>query len=180
MLAMTVGNIVGMSTNVKHVLRCSIYAVLRVTKEVGIECQVLFTTRKRVPANGLVPLEISLLPPEVARELLTRTRLDLQSETEEADETCRVLGYLPLALELAAAFLAKKPKASLRSYRESLRDRGADATHAQSSLKTADLDAYYAASLTPALEAQWGPRKGLSKYGTSTHRAIFEPFLSRT
>ena len=131
------------------------------TKEAGIECQVLFTTRKRVPANGLVPLEISLLPPEVARELLTRTRLDLQSETEEADETCRVLGCLPLALELAAAFLAKKPKASLRSYRESLRDRGAYATHAQSSLKTADLDAYYAASLTPALEAQWGPRKGL-------------------
>ena len=161
--------------NVKHPAEMRHREIALGLLPVSLPCHVLFTTRKRFLGDGLVPFEIGLLAPEPARILLTHTRPELQSASDEVDETCRALGYLPLALELAAAFLARKPKTTLRAYRESLSIRGADGTHAQSSLKADDLDAYYAASLTPALDAQWSLLESRDSVTILQVTALFEP-----
>ncbi len=119
-----------------------------------LPCRVLFTTRQRFDANGLSPFEVVMFSPEASRTILTHYRPDLVNDPS-VDEVCSALGYLPLALELGAIFLRKKPKASPRSYLDYLHANGADATHAAARLKAEDLDAYYEASLRPALRAQW-------------------------
>jgi WD40 repeat protein len=119
-----------------------------------LPCSVLFTTRKRFDANGLCPLEVLLFSLDASRAVLTHYRPDLKDEGT-VDNVCSALGFLPLALELGAIFLKKKPKASPQSYLDYLKARGADATHAAARLKSEDLQAYYEASVRPALRAQW-------------------------
>ena len=119
-----------------------------------LPCRVLFTTRQHFDANGLCPFEMAMFSPEASRVVLTHYRSDL-GQDQAVDEVSRALGYLPLALELGAVFLKKKSKASPRSYLEHLKAHGSDATHAAARLKHEDLEAYYQASLRPALRAQW-------------------------
>ena len=45
-------------------------------------------------------------------------------ERSEARAICQMLGYLPLALELASAFLAEWPEVSLADYRKRLGEEG--------------------------------------------------------
>ncbi|MCO5183988.1 MAG: hypothetical protein M9965_08640 [Anaerolineae bacterium] len=62
-----------------------------------------------------------------------------------------MLGLLPLALNLAAAAL-RDTDASIADYMADLKELGADRYAEEAELSLED---YYAASLTPALEAQW-------------------------
>jgi hypothetical protein len=80
-----------------------------------LPCRVLFTTRQRFDANGLSPFEVAMFSPEASRIVLTHYRPDLTDDAT-VDEVCSAPGYLPLALELGAIFLKKKPKASRRNH----------------------------------------------------------------
>jgi len=76
----------------------------------ALPCRVLFTTRRRDPTS-LRTVDVNTLSPEQALQLLLRhperqTCLDpAHPEYPAAQRICAGLGYLPLALELAAAYL---------------------------------------------------------------------------
>ncbi len=75
--------------------------------------RLLFTTRQR-DLGRFQAVELRTLPPDAALSLLRHPRrqpiLDVSHpEHQTAGDICAVFGYLPLALEIAAAHLAKKP-----------------------------------------------------------------------
>ena len=101
----------------------------------GLACRLLFTTRRR-DLGGFTPVEVTVLPEGSALQLLLR-HPNRQPEIEPSDPDhepavaiTRMLGRLPLALELAGAYLGKwsdpdKPGfVSLSGYRERLRTKG--------------------------------------------------------
>ncbi len=97
---------------------------------VNLAPRVLFTTRHR-ELGRFNAIEVSVLPEEPALQLLLRhesrhaARNDPNhSERHAAKAICRLLGWLPLALELAGAFLAEWPDISLADYRNRLQDEG--------------------------------------------------------
>jgi WD40 repeat protein len=124
-------------------------------RPVNLPCHVLFTTRQRLDKSGFFAVDVGMLPSDLAAQILTRNRPDFRSDTTGIEAVCRALGYLPLALDLGSIFLSRKPNATLSAYLKHLTDRGMDATHAEARLRDGDLDAYYDASLIPALQAQW-------------------------
>ena len=72
---------------------------------------ILLTSRAHTfDALGIfAPREVEVLAPDEAREfLLLRTGKDPSSKSPEADALAKELGYLPLALEQAAAYVAAK------------------------------------------------------------------------
>ncbi|MEO1184481.1 MAG: NB-ARC domain-containing protein, partial [Cyanobacteria bacterium J06636_27] len=76
----------------------------------GARCQVLVTTRETAIAKvlGASTYSLDVMQPEQAMELLTKKlgRNFADTETEEAEALAKAVGYLPLALELAAAQVA--------------------------------------------------------------------------
>jgi len=96
----------------------------------SLACRVLFTTRRRDFVR-FHSIELTVLSEDAAMNLLLRhpgRRPVLDTTHEEhgdAQQICAVVGYLPLALELAGAHLARRPEAPLRAYREDLERRGA-------------------------------------------------------
>ena len=92
--------------------------------------RVLFTTRHR-ELGRFHAVEVSVLPEEPALQLLLRheSRHTIRDdpnhpERHEAKAICRLLGWLPLALELAGAFFGEWPDISLADYRKRLQDEG--------------------------------------------------------
>ncbi len=84
----------------------------------GLPCPILFTTRRR-DLGDFTPVEVTVLPPEPALRLLLR-RPERQAihepehpEHADAVAICRMLGYLPLALEIAGAFLGEWPEVDI-------------------------------------------------------------------
>ena len=73
----------------------------------GARCQVLVTTREAVIAKvlGASTYPLDVMKPSQAMELLTKKleRKVTDTETQEAEALAASVGYLPLALELAAA-----------------------------------------------------------------------------
>ena len=95
-----------------------------------LACRILFTTR-RPDLGRFQPVEITVLPEEPALQLLLRheSRRAVRDDPDhperpEAGSICRLLGWLPLALELAGAFLAEWPDISLADYRKRLQAEG--------------------------------------------------------
>ncbi len=119
-----------------------------------LPCRIIFTTRRRFHESSLRSLEIGPTDPESASVILTRGRPDLAVDAD-ISAVCQALGHLPLALDLAGAFLRKKVNAGLRSYLNTLREHGLETTNAFARLQERDIEAYYAAALSPALKAQW-------------------------
>ena len=119
--------------------------------------RVLFTTRRR-DLGRFRPVELKTLLPEAALELLLRDSrrrpaLDpAYPEHEIANDICAVFGYLPLALEIAAAHLAKFPDAPLAVYRRELEQRGALDVMAD---RRVSVKTRHEAGLAAALAAQW-------------------------
>ncbi len=111
----------------------------------------LFTTRRREMPTGLAALDVPVLPRESSRQMLLAARPGA-ADDPNLDRLCDALGDLPLALNLAAAALRNRPGLSLAAYLEYLPQLGADQVHEKAHVTLAD---YYAASLTPALQAQW-------------------------
>ena len=98
-----------------------------------LKCRLLFTTRRRESDLPFQSFELRVLPEDAALKLLlgsaARQRL-LETPGMEQDEArwiCQMLGYLPLALALAAAYLGKHPSVSLVGYRQRLLDEGLEA-----------------------------------------------------
>ena len=73
----------------------------------GARCQVLVTTREEGIAEvlGASTFSLDVMQPSQAMELLTKKlgRKFGETETQEAEALAKALGYLPLALDLAAA-----------------------------------------------------------------------------
>ena len=93
-------------------------------------CRILFTTRER-ELGRFHSIEVSVLPEEPALQLLLghprrhAIRDDPgHPERSEAQAICRLLGWLPLALELAGAFLGENEDMPLADYRERLQREG--------------------------------------------------------
>jgi WD40 repeat protein len=92
--------------------------------------RVLFITRHR-ELGRFHAVEVSVLPEEPALQLLLHhearhtVRDDADhSERNVAKAICRMLGWLPLALEIAGAFLGEWPDISLDDYRKRLQAEG--------------------------------------------------------
>jgi tetratricopeptide (TPR) repeat protein len=82
----------------------------------GRGCVVLVTSRDRlgglVAIEGAAHLDLDVLDPDEARELLARVLgpEPIQAEPQAAAELARLCGYLPLALRVAAANLSLRPQ----------------------------------------------------------------------
>jgi hypothetical protein len=141
-------------------------------------CRVLFTTRRR--ELGRFPaIEVSVLPDEPAVQLLLShpRRHPIRDapnhpERPEARTICHLLGGLPLALELAGAFLGENPDMPLADYRHRLQDEGCIPTVEQElgDLSPANFQPTHEAALEATLENQWNV---LEKPGDEAARLLF-------
>ena len=132
-----------------------------------LACRILFTTR-RPDLGRFQPVEVSVLPEEPALRLLLRdnSRWAVRDDPNHPERPgaaliCRLLGWLPLALELAGAFLAEWPDIPLVNYRKRLETEGCLPTLDQ---EAADLDAVnfqpiHAAAVATTLKTQWDSLK---------------------
>jgi hypothetical protein len=125
-----------------------------------LRCRILFTTRRR-ELGHYHAVEVSALPEAPALQLLLRhksrhaVRDDPHHlERPEAEAICRMLGWLPLALEIAGAFLAEWPKIALADYRRRLERKGCLKTFESES--DINLEPIHEAAITATLRTQWG------------------------
>jgi len=128
-----------------------------------LPCRVLFTTRRRDLPARCRAVEVTVLPEAAALALLLRhparqpIRQPAHPQHAEARRICRRLGYLPLALEIAGAFLGEWPDIGLADFRTRLEGEGALSTLDEEGalLSPANLPAIHAAALTATLRTQW-------------------------
>ncbi len=128
-----------------------------------LACRVLFTTRRRDLPARCRPVEVTVLPETAALKLLLRhlQRQPIQQpghpQHAEAKRICRRLGYLPLALEIAGAFLGEWPEIGLADFRARLEGEGSLATLDEEGgyLNPANLPAIHEAAVTATLRTQW-------------------------
>jgi WD40 repeat protein len=132
-----------------------------------LRCRVLFTTRRH-DLGRFRGIEVTVLPEEPALRLLLRhpsrqPALDpADSDHEHARAIARMLGRLPLALELAGAYLGKfSGDVSLADYREGLRADGALATldADATDLSEADLRRVHDPAVAATIGEQWSELK---------------------
>ena len=128
-----------------------------------LQCRLLFTTRRR-DLGRFVGVEVTVLPEDAALRLLLRhpsRRAALDSshaDHEHARAIARMLGRLPLVLELAGAYLGKFSRdVSLAAYREGLKSDGALATLDldAAELTEADLRRVHAPAVEATIGEQW-------------------------
>ncbi|MBV7329683.1 hypothetical protein KFU94_15845 [Chloroflexi bacterium TSY] len=88
-------------------------------------CAVLLTTRSEEVAIGLGAevIQVSELTPVDGLQLLTNILGDarVRAEVEAAQEICTLLHHLPLAVEIAAQYLAPRPRRRLADMADHLR-----------------------------------------------------------
>jgi WD40 repeat protein len=128
----------------------------------ALPCRILFTTRRR-DLGRFQAVEVTVLPEEPALRLLLRHParqpiLDPDHlEHEEAQTICAVLGYLPLALEVAGAHLGRWPEAPLDAYLQELLARGALPVldDPRGGLRSEDLPTRHDAAVAATLASQW-------------------------
>ena len=125
-------------------------------------CRLLFTTRRRDLDASFETIDVLVLPDDTALCLLLssearRAVLDgaRAGERETATAICKALGHLPLAIVLAAAYLAKFPRLALSSYLARLRREGALVTTAVARGGPRQQPMPQTGALQVALRAQW-------------------------
>ncbi|MCA9926467.1 MAG: trypsin-like peptidase domain-containing protein, partial [Anaerolineales bacterium] len=120
--------------------------------------RVMFTTRRR-DLGKFTPVELKVLPPDVALTLLLHRREDVQQsdhpEHATANQICRMVGYLPLALEIAAAFLGEWPEVTLADFRERLEQEGLLATLDEEGEALPNWEQVHDLAVMATLKAQW-------------------------
>ncbi len=137
--------------------------LLRVPIVVGViptelKCHLLFTTRQRDPDLPFESMEVQVLPESAALELLldTEARRSVllrwqqglsDTEIDAARTICRSLGYLPLAIVLASAYLRADKNITLAGYLTRLADEGKLITIDASGVDPLDLATRHAAGL---------------------------------
>ncbi len=128
-----------------------------------LRCRLLFTTRRH-DLGRFAGVEVTVLPVSAALRLLLRhpsrqAALDPEHpDHEHARAIARMLGRLPLALELAGAYLGKfSGDVSLEAYREGLRSVGALATldSDDEELTEADLRQVHDPAVAATIGEQW-------------------------
>jgi WD40 repeat protein len=133
----------------------------------NLACHILFTTRQR-ELGPFRRFEVAVLDEEPALQLLLRhgsrhaVRDDLNHfERQEAKSICRVLGRLPLALDVAGAFLAEWPEVSLADYGKRLRNKGCLSTldREAGDLARVNLQPIHDAAVSATLATQWDALK---------------------
>jgi WD40 repeat protein len=126
-------------------------------------CRLLFTTRRH-DLGRFAGVEVTVLPEEPALRLLLRhparqAALDrAHPDHEHARAIARMLGRLPLALELAGAYLGKySGDVSLAGYREGLKSEGSLATldADAAELTEADLRRVHDPAVAATIGEQW-------------------------
>ena len=139
-------------------LRC-----YRTASPEDLRCRVLFTTRRH-DLGRFAGIEVTVLPEEPALRLLLRHPSRLAGldpshpDHEHARAIARMLGRLPLALELAGAYLGKfSGDVSLAGYREGLRSDGCLATldADAAELTEADLRRVHDPAVAATISEQW-------------------------
>ncbi|HEV3310716.1 MAG TPA: NB-ARC domain-containing protein, partial [Chloroflexota bacterium] len=131
-----------------------------------LACHILFTTRRR-ELGQFHAVEVSVLPEEPALQLLLRhdSRQAARdnpkpAERREAIAICRLLGWLPLALELAGAYLGEWPDIALADYRKRLQEEGCLSALAEAeSLAAVEFQPIHAAAVGVTLKTQWDSLK---------------------
>ena len=128
-----------------------------------LRCKVLFTTRRH-DLGRFAGIEVTVLPEEPALRLLLRhpSRHEASAPShpdhEQARAIARMLGRLPLALELAGAYLGKYSNdVSLEEYRQGLKSDGALATldADATELTEADLRRVHDPAVAATIGEQW-------------------------
>ncbi len=129
-----------------------------------LRCQLLFTTRRN-DLGRFAGVKVTVLPEDPALRLLLRhvsrraALLDSSHpDHQHARAIARMLGRLPLALELAGAYLGKFSRdVSLAGYREGLKSDGALATLDAdvAELTEADLRRVHAPAVAATIGEQW-------------------------
>ncbi len=126
----------------------------------ALSCRTLFTTRRRAADLPFAWLEVGGLPEDASLALLLRHEsrrrvLDpAHPDHPAARELCRRLGYLPLTLELAGAFLARNLRVTIPAYLARIGKEGiaaVDKTH----LRPEDLPTGHEPSIITTLTMQW-------------------------
>ncbi|MCU0484836.1 MAG: WD40 repeat domain-containing protein [Anaerolineales bacterium] len=128
----------------------------------ALPCQVLFTTRMKRSTLPFTWFEVGALPEAEALRLLLRhdsRRIALDNpahpDHEPARQLCRELFYLPLALELAGAYLDRHLKVSLPGYLQRVRKESPLTTLEGTGLREEDLPTGHAPSLRATFAMQW-------------------------
>lgn len=92
----------------------------------ALPCYILFTTRHYDSEVPFQYIDVHGLTEPAALVLLLQRRVGVAyDEFSAARQICRKLGYLPLGLKLASAFLSQRPRVSLAGYLKRLRREGA-------------------------------------------------------
>jgi len=128
----------------------------------ALPCRVLFTTRRH-DIGRFLAVEVSVLPENAALQLLLRhpKRRPALDPTHPdyglARRICAVLGYLPLALEVAGAQIGRRPGVPLALYYQELVKRGALPVldDPRTRLRSEDLPTRHNAAVTATLSSQW-------------------------
>jgi WD40 repeat protein len=128
-----------------------------------LRCRLLFTTRRH-DLGRFVGIEVTVLPEEPALQLLLShpsRRAAFRASHPDHDHAraiARMLGRLPLALELAGAYLGKYSRdVSLEGYREALKSDGVLATldADAAELTEADLRRMHDRAVAATICEQW-------------------------
>ncbi|MEP7126868.1 MAG: NB-ARC domain-containing protein, partial [Byssovorax sp.] len=137
-------------------------------------CRMLFTTRRRDGSGKFASVPVGALGEEQALELLTGGAEPSQdaSEREAARVVCRILGHLPLALALAAAFLRQNPEVAMVDFRDRLLDEGALAAVDAAGIDDIDLPTRHDASVEATLALEWKMLARLPGEGQAERRVL--------
>lgn len=101
-------------------------ALFRQWRPTATECRILITSRhaKLTALSGVILCPLGVLPRQAALKLLLSLRhidvYDQYMSSNSANDICSLLGDLPLALTLAAAYLASYPGITLNDYQQQL------------------------------------------------------------
>lgn len=131
-----------------------------------LTCHLLFTTRRHTPDLPFESIDVDVLPEQAAfelllystarREILARLKAgSIGPETGAVRTICKSLGYLPLAIALAAAYLGKYPQVSLMGYLRRLEKEGGLETVDASGIDPLDSPTRHGTAVKATLKSQW-------------------------
>ena len=109
-------------------------------------CSLLITSRIKFALQGLKEIDLDILPPDKAQELLLEIAPRISNR---ADQLAKLCGYLPLALRNAAKALTEKKDLGISEYEQRLRNKMERLELVKASFSTSyDL-------LSPGRKKQW-------------------------
>ena len=127
----------------------------KTTRLLALRCPILFNSRQQIEGAEFESLTLGPLSDHDGLELIVRHRPDL-ADDPDVEQLTKVHGNVPLAVELAGSFLARRPKASVAAYIAELTKNGWQETMSLAGIRAGDVEAYGTASFLPALKAQFG------------------------